>query len=58
MRGQGRGPIGRLSAVCGRCCGRHLGARNVITADRGDEPATEEGDVAVAIEFNGGAVVS
>ena len=33
------------------------GARNVITADRGDEPATEEGDAAVAIEFDGWAVV-
>jgi hypothetical protein len=43
--------------VSGRCCGRHLGARIVITVDRGDEPATEEGDVAVAIEFDGWAVV-
>jgi hypothetical protein len=42
---------------CLGCCGRHLGARNVITVDRGDEPATEEGDVAVAIKFDGWAVV-
>jgi hypothetical protein len=33
------------------------GASNVITADRGDEPATEEGDAAVAIEFDGWSVV-
>jgi hypothetical protein len=33
------------------------GARNVITADRGDKPATEEGDAAVAIQFDGWAVV-
>jgi hypothetical protein len=30
---------------------------NVITADRGDKPATEEGDAALAIEFDGWAVV-
>jgi hypothetical protein len=30
--------------------------RNVITAGRGDKPATEEGDAAVAIEFDGWAV--
>ena len=38
----------------GRC---DPGARKVITADRGDEPATEEGDAAVAIQFDGWAVV-
>jgi hypothetical protein len=32
-------------------------ARNVITADRGDKPAAEEGDAAVALEFDGWAVV-
>jgi hypothetical protein len=32
-------------------------ARNVITADRGDESATEEGDAAVATKFDGLAVV-
>ena len=32
-------------------------ARNVISADRGDEPATEEGGAAVPIEFDGWAVV-
>jgi hypothetical protein len=32
-------------------------ARNVITADRRDKPATEEEDAAVAIDFDGWAVV-
>jgi hypothetical protein len=27
--------------------------RNVITADRGDKPATEQGDAAVAMKFDG-----
>ena len=36
---------------------RDPGARNVTTADRGDKPATEEGDAAVAIEFDGWAVM-
>jgi len=31
--------------------------RNVIMADRGDKPAAEEGDAAMAIEFGGWAVV-
>ena len=29
------------------------GARNFIATDRGDEPATDEGGAAVAIEFGG-----
>ena len=31
--------------------------RNVITADGGDRPTMEEGDAAMAIEFDGWAVV-
>jgi hypothetical protein len=38
----------------GRC---DPGARNVITDERGDKPVTEEGDAAVAIKFDGWAVV-
>ena len=38
----------------GRC---DPGGRNVIIADRGDKPATEEGDAAVAIQFGGWAMV-
>ncbi len=33
------------------------GRRNVMSADRGDKPAAEEGDAAMAIEFGGWAIV-
>ena len=48
-----------LAASCRFACRADeiRATRNVITADRGDKSAGQEGDAAVAIEFGGWAVV-
>ena len=48
-----------LAASCRFACRADeiRATRNVITADRGDKSAAQEGDAAVAIEFGGWAVV-